>query len=199
TTTPTTTGTVCPPGFVCVPAAQAAAMQAITTPTITTPMVTTPTTAPTTPTTDMLNALLGQLGLPTTTTPTTAGMNLFPVLPGQNVTPTTTPTITPAITPTTTPVSGISPTSTPGQIFNNPIADLGALNPFAALAASNPTAALAALSPALNIFNPAINPNAALLSANPAAASTLALGGVGGPATLPFGKLPPFGKGFTGI
>lgn len=79
----------------------------------------------------------------------------------------------------------------PGAIFASPLAQLGALSPFGALAAANPVGALASLSPSLNIFNPAVNPNAALLAFNPAAAPTLALGGVAGKATKPFG----FGKG----
>jgi hypothetical protein len=79
--------------------------------------------------------------------------------------------------------------NSPGQIFQNPQTQLGALNPFAALAAVNPFAALA-FSPALGIFNPAINPNAGLLAFNPAAAPSLALASTQGPATLPFGKFP---------
>jgi hypothetical protein len=87
------------------------------------------------------------------------------------------------------------PTSTPGQVFNNPLVQLGGVNPLAALAANNPAAALAALSPALGIFNPAINPNAGLLAFNPAGAPTQALASKQGKATLPFGKFWkwPFG------
>ena len=95
--------------------------------------------------------------------------------------------------------AGISPLSAPGQIFANPLTQLGGVSPFAALAASNPTAALAALSPTLNIFNPAINPNAALLQFNPGSAPSLALSGAQGLATLPFGKVNPFAFGKGGL
>lgn len=137
------------------------------------PTVTPTAVSPTVDTTaEHLKLLLGQLGLGTGGLPAAAGLSPF--------------------------AKAAVPPSAPGQIFNNPLAQLGALSPFAALAASNPSAALAALSPALNIFNPAVNPNAALLQFNPGAAPSLALGSVQGPATLPFGKFPPFGKGKFG-
>jgi hypothetical protein len=84
----------------------------------------------------------------------------------------------------------------PGNVFTNPLTQLGAISPLAGLAAANPVAALASKSPALNIFNPAVNPNAALLAFNPQAAPSLALSSRTGGATYPFGKFPPFGKGF---
>jgi hypothetical protein len=137
-----------------------------------------------------LTSLLSQLGAatptgtttPLTTTPVSAANPLQSLLGSlAGVSPAT-------AMPTTANV--------PQQVFTNPIADLAALNPFASLAASNPAAALAAVSPALNIFNPAVNPNAALLAFNPAAANTLALSGLQGQATLPFGKgANPFSKG----
>lgn len=55
-------------------------------------------------------------------------------------------------------------TSTPQDLFRDPIVQLAALCPLCALAALSPQAALAALSPALRTFNPAINPGAALLA-----------------------------------
>ncbi len=145
----------------------------------------------------VLNPMLAQLVLSSPPSPTPPGTPSA-AHPARMTELVPAPALLPAAPADSTPGAAAagSMSSTPLQVFTDPIAQLSAFSPLAALAAENPVAALAALSPALATVNPAINPAATLLAFNPAAAPALAVTSpglaAGGPTAFQAGLGLPF-------